>query len=151
MANNKVITDTALEAALRRVGGLATQAARALGTTRQNVHARIKRSPHLQSVIEQICEETLDGAENAVLKAIERGDGAMARWYLERKGRGRGYGIKGDAEVLPPTTTLDEQRKLDEQARMTALFVGLLDDYAARKAAGEDVPPLDLPLVTHEP
>ena len=125
MGGSKNFTEGQLEGALRRSGGLVTQAARTLGTSRQNIHARISRSPHLQAVIAQIVQETLDVAENQVIKKIKKGDGAMTRWFLERKGRDRGYGAKNEGQPPPPA---------DNERRLTVINV-LVRSLNARAAA----------------
>jgi hypothetical protein len=45
-------------------------------------------------VIKNLDETLLDMAEGTILKAIKDGDGPTARWYLERKGKTRGYSLQ---------------------------------------------------------
>jgi DNA-binding Lrp family transcriptional regulator len=89
-------TIAAIEAALRRLDGSISAAASDLGITAQAVRDRIRRSGHLQDVLADIDVSLLDDAESVLRKAIRAGDTATTRWFLERKGRARGYGTKVD-------------------------------------------------------
>lgn len=88
------ISNVQLEASLRKNAAILTLVAEELGTSRQNVHQRVNRSPHLQAVIREVEEKLLDLAEGQVAKAIQKGQGPTVRWYLERKGKARGYANK---------------------------------------------------------
>lgn len=86
------ITENMLMAALRKWGGIQALAAKELKTTRQNVHQRIKGSPALQTLLAEIEDENLDIGEGHILKGLRAGDKEMVRYYMDRKGRKRGYG-----------------------------------------------------------
>jgi len=88
-----------IEAALCQADGQPSLAARDLGISRQAIHERIHSSPRLQQLIDEIQEQNLDCAESALAKAIRAGDGSMIRWYLDRKGKHRGYGSKSEPVV----------------------------------------------------
>ena len=82
--------------ALRKSGGMLSQAADMLNISRGAMHIRVKRNPCLQKVIDAAVESTLDIAETELIKLIKAGDQRSIFFYLERKGRHRGYGKKYD-------------------------------------------------------
>lgn len=88
------ITNAQLMAALRKHAGVYVLAAQELDTSRQNVWQRVNRSPELQAFVAQIEEEVLDAAEAVVKSSILARDKQMTRWYLERKGKGRGWSTR---------------------------------------------------------
>ncbi len=120
------ITEKALIAALRKWGGIQTLAARELGTTRQNVHSRIKNSARLQEVVAEVEEETLDLGEGHIVKGVRKGDKDLVKYYLDRKGKMRGYGPRSDVEA-----------KLSEDTLMAIVVAmgGDLDKLKAARAA----------------
>lgn len=107
-----------IETALRACGGNPTAAAQALGMSSQGVYQRIEREPHLQNVLKDIERTQLDICEAKILRAIHNDDLPTLRWYMERKGRERGWGSR--TEVTGPeggqlNLTLDVERLTDEQ------------------------------------
>lgn len=84
-------SDAQLITALKETAGIPVLAAKKLGVTRQAVYARIKNDPVMGQWIEDIGAELIDAAEAVVADAILAKDKGMARWFLERKGKGRGY------------------------------------------------------------
>jgi hypothetical protein len=93
MAGRKGISEASLIAALRKHGGIFVLAARELGVSRQNIKIRVDRSEGLQVVVNDVQEATLAAGEAVILDAIaNKQDVATARWYLDRKGKARGYG-----------------------------------------------------------
>lgn len=89
-----MITAAQLEVALRSSAGIYSVAAEKLQTTRQNVFQRVQRSPALKALCAEIEEMMLDMAEAGVVDALNKKDRRMITWYLERKGRHRGYANK---------------------------------------------------------
>lgn len=88
----KGITVGRLKASLRKHCGVYALAARDLGVDRSNVRRRVQRSPELMAFVAELEDQVLDVAEALILEAmVNRQDVATARWYLERKGKGRGY------------------------------------------------------------
>lgn len=95
MSARKHITPGLLKAALRRNAGVYALAAAELGVSRQCVRQRVQSCPDLRAFVDDLGEHVLDLAEAAIINAIRRGDGPTCRWFLDRKGRSRGYG-RGD-------------------------------------------------------
>lgn len=78
--------------ALHKAGGIQTEAARALGVGRQQVSDMVARHEVLQKAIEEATETMLDEAEYNVHDAIKEGDLDVSKFFLDRKGKKRGYG-----------------------------------------------------------
>lgn len=77
--------------ALEKNAGLVTLAAKALGISHQALSARIKRNPQLQGIRASVEVQMLDIAEGATYTLLQNKDPGTVRWYLEQKGRERGY------------------------------------------------------------
>jgi hypothetical protein len=86
------IPEAKIVAALRKWGGMSALAAKELGITRQAVHQRLKNSATIRAAVAEIEEETLDIGEGHLIKLVRNGDKEMVKYYLDRKGRRRGYG-----------------------------------------------------------
>lgn len=110
-------------AALKKWAGIQSLAAKELNTSRQNVFYRIKNSPRIQAVIAEIEEETLDIGEGHLIKMLREGDKEIVRYYLDRKGKKRGYGTRGEFET-----------KLSEDT-LTAIVIAMGGDLDKLKAA----------------
>lgn len=85
------VSNAQIKAALKKNAGVFSFAADELGVTRQAVSQRVARSPELQAWVRDIEERLLDVAEGGVAKKLIAGDGSTQRWYLELKGKARGY------------------------------------------------------------
>lgn len=111
MTARKGITEAQLKAALRKHAGVYAYAARDLGCDRANVKMRVDRSELLQQFLRDLEEEVVDAAEAVVLGQIIKGDQKMARWYLQTKGKHRGYSTRQEhtgAEGAPlPAPTVN--------------------------------------------
>lgn len=83
-----------MEAALRKTGGLMTQAGELLGVSRQAVWQHVQASEHLQAVLKEVRETVLDMAEGNILTAIKNRDKDMSWRYMNQIGKARGYGNK---------------------------------------------------------
>ena len=69
-------------------------AAKEVGIDR-GTHARwMEKDGEYRDAVMRLQEENIDIAENALMKAIEKGDNVLIKWYLETKGASRGYGRK---------------------------------------------------------
>lgn len=69
-------------------------AAKEVGIDR-GTHARwMEKDEAYRDAVMRLQEENIDIAENALMKAIEKGDNVLIKWYLETKGASRGYGRK---------------------------------------------------------
>lgn len=69
-------------------------AAKEVGIDR-GTHTRwMEKDEAYRDAVMRLQEENIDIAENALMKAIEKGDTVLIKWYLETKGASRGYGRK---------------------------------------------------------
>lgn len=85
------VSNAQIKAALTAQMGVIVLAAKQLGVTRQAIHLRVNASPELQAHIADVEETMLDVAEGVAKSAIIAQDKQMTRWFLDRKGRNRGY------------------------------------------------------------
>lgn len=86
-----ILTEERVALALRDTGAIIANAAEKLGVSRLALYRFMKKHPAMQNLRLEIENETIDLAEYRVVQAILAGDLKTTRWYLERKGRGRGY------------------------------------------------------------
>lgn len=85
------VSNEALAVALAEAGGIYTEAAKIIGTSRANVSQRVKRSPALQKVVEQARESLVDLAESQLKKKIRDGNMTAIIFALKTQGKERGY------------------------------------------------------------
>lgn len=71
--------------------GLLVQSAMALGCSRQALSNFVKKRPHLNEFRKEQVDIVLDVAESNVINGIYAGDEKYTRWFLERRGKDRGY------------------------------------------------------------
>lgn len=112
---NRRLTDKQIAPIIEQCGGVLSLVAQQTGYTYRNIEKRIKKSEYLQEVYNNVKERILDAADNLVVSAITTGvisriekddqNNAKiveqqvetnerlrtAKWYLERKGKDRGY------------------------------------------------------------
>lgn len=86
----KLTIATAKEA-IEQAGGIRTIAAQKLNVHRSTLHSFLNRHPALQAFADEVEEVLKDIAEAKVIQAIRAGDMQTVRWYLELKGKDRGY------------------------------------------------------------
>lgn len=92
MAQQRHITEKALGNALRRHAGVCVLAARELGCDRSNITHRIRNSPKLQKIVQEIEDEVGDIAVGVIIDSIvSKKDVKTAKWYASMKLKDRGY------------------------------------------------------------
>lgn len=77
--------------ALRTHRGVILKAAQACEVDRSTFYKFMEKYPELKDIRNECDEELLDVAEANVISAIDDKDMKTTRWYLERKGKERGY------------------------------------------------------------
>lgn len=77
--------------ALEKSGSIRTIAAKMLAVHRSTLCSFMNKHPSLQAFADDIEEVLKDDAEDQVIKAIRAGDMPTVRWYMELKGKDRGY------------------------------------------------------------
>lgn len=99
----RYLKDSEIADALRDAKGFLSGAARALGVTRQAIAQRVRKSPVLSAVEAECVETNLDTAESRLTDAIDEGAGWAIKFYLQCKGKERGYHFPNAvAEVEEP-------------------------------------------------
>ena len=91
MGAPKGITNKQIKEALKASGGFISHAAIKLGTSHQNVSARVRKSPELKKFIDKIKEFNVDTAEVQLINLIRKGDFQAIKFYLQCQGKDRGY------------------------------------------------------------
>jgi hypothetical protein len=77
--------------AITKHGGMVTLIAKELGINRQTVAKYRKTCDWVREAFDEVEAKSLDDAEQTIQKAIKT-SAKVAGWYLDRKGRDRGYG-----------------------------------------------------------
>lgn len=132
MAGKPKLNAKTVAAALRKAGGVKAHAARALGIERETLDSYIKRWGEVARAYEEANEVNLDMAESMLLRQVREGDAQQVRYYLDTKGRARGYG-----KTLA-VTGKDGESLYPDAARMDALMARLEAAAAADAAASDD-------------
>lgn len=91
---NLRVSDANLAKAIAKAGGLLADAAAMCGISRATVSRRLAENPRLREAADEALEAALDEAESALMERIRRGDERAIEFFLEYKGRSRGYGVR---------------------------------------------------------
>lgn len=81
---------TRFQNAIVGTGGVVSEIARKLNMSRQACYERLK-DPALAAMLENERQATIDRCETKMLELIDKGDGAMIKFYLSTMGKSRGY------------------------------------------------------------
>ena len=103
-------TETEIAQALRKTKGFQSKAAELLKVSPSAITQRIKKSPRLQKVLEQVKQKNLDNCEDKLLEAIDDSKDWAIKYYLSNKGKERGYGpdVGVNVAVVPSLTVVIE-------------------------------------------
>jgi len=104
LATNK-FKNADIAVSLVKNSGVLILVAKDMGMSRESLVKRIDRHPYLQEIMAEIDAKILDIAEGKLFEALGKGDMATIRWYLERKGKSRGYATKIDQDLSAETVT----------------------------------------------
>ena len=109
MAKKRITQEQWIQAVKESSGIVAAVAAR-LGVTRQHVSQHRRDHEWLHAAFEESLHLSLDLAETNIQAAIESGNLKVTMWFLERKGKTRGWGkeiqIESDSLASPKTVIL---------------------------------------------
>lgn len=98
--------------ALEQAGAIRTIAAQKLNVHRSTLHAFLVRHPALQAFADDLEEALKDIAEARVIQAIRAGDMPTVRWYMELKGKDRGY-VRRVESTGPGGRPMEHTQKID--------------------------------------
>lgn len=99
------VSDRQIEAALLKAGGIVLYAAETLGIHRNTIHLRMNSNPKLRQIVNDVIEDNLDRCEKWIATYIIEGDKDMIRFYLNNKGKARGYSPRVDLGINPTAET----------------------------------------------
>lgn len=88
------LTDQAVEAALRKMHGNISAAARSLDVTRHALQKRIGNNADLLQVLTDCRETMVDDAESVLAQAVLAGEKWAVQYLLSTQGHKRGYALK---------------------------------------------------------
>jgi hypothetical protein len=144
MSRRRNFSDLQIEEALRKCGGIQVRAAVALeqatgiSCTRKVINNAVQRSPRLRAVCNEILEEVLDIAEDEAIKKIKSGDTTMIKFFLETRGKTRGYtrraeltGAAGGAMAFVGSMSVTDPKSLG-LAEIRRRNLELIDAVASR-------------------
>ena len=95
--------------ALKQSAGLITQACRKVGIgSRQTILNWRHKDPKFDAACieaeKEACETALDLAEGALMRNIQAGDTKAIRFYLQCKGKSRGYDLRQEIDLNATVT-----------------------------------------------
>jgi len=94
LQTDKPLKEAQRDGAIRSCGGIVLAAAGKIGIARETLSRAISKSVRLKTAQILGSENQLDVAESKVLNGINKNDGAMVRYYLDRKGKSRGWSTR---------------------------------------------------------
>jgi len=125
----KKITEKKFKIAVQDSQGIKAVIAKRLGCTWVCVNNYVKSNPYAQKLLDEESEVVLDMAESVVFNAIQNGDERVAEWYLQKKGKNRGYcdnvgiQVKGNENAVNDNTIIIDvdTRNLIDRIKMDAM------------------------------
>ena len=108
VAKPKKISREQWLAAVAESAGVVNAIAARLGVSRQHVTKHPKAHAWLQEAFDEALHLSIDQAEKNILAAIASGNLKVTMWFLERKGKARGWGkeIQIESESLSSPRTV---------------------------------------------
>lgn len=88
--------------ALRAVKGIKLLAAQVLQCNRHTIDNYIAKYPTVKAAYDEQTQVVLDIAEGHLFTSISKGNLEQAKWFLQQKGKSRGYGTAAQMEVTGP-------------------------------------------------
>ena len=129
MSAKKGLTSEQVIAALRKTNGNISLAARQLGVERNTVQHYIREYPTVRQAHDEAAAHITDMAEGHLVAGVMKGDWDRVRYWLENKGRERGYG-RGPATDPAMNITAEQLTSMTDD-ELDALISKL--DKLARK------------------
>jgi hypothetical protein len=85
------LTEAQIADAIEKSAGIMSVAAERLGVDRSTICRRAQKSQRLRNVIDAATERTMDVAEAALLRAVQKGEAWAVCFFLKCKAKQRGY------------------------------------------------------------
>lgn len=98
--------------AYRETLGVIKYACEQVSISRRTFYNWLEADEEFRQAVEDVNEESLDFAENALKKKIREGDTTSIIFYLKTKGKKRGYIERTEIDA----TTSERERELEEAA-----------------------------------
>lgn len=125
----KYTVEQVLEA-IKDTGGIKTEVCQRLNCGRRTIYLYIDRFPEIKEAFEEEEEKVLDMAESSLFAMIQNGDLTAIFYYLNNKGRRRGYGA--------PSGKIHEQEQQVEERKTGVLVTpGILSEESWEKQAAK--------------
>lgn len=125
----KYTVEQVLEA-IKDTGGIKTEVCQRLNCGRRTIYLYIDRFPEIKAAFEEEEEKVLDMAESSLFAMIQNGDLTAIFYYLNNKGRRRGYGA--------PSGKIHEQEQQVEERKTGVLVTpGILSEESWEKQAAK--------------
>lgn len=125
----KYTVEQVLEA-IKDTGGIKTEVCQRLNCGRRTIYVYIDRFPEIKEAFEEEEEKVLDMAESSLFAMIQNGDLTAIFYYLNNKGRRRGYGA--------PSGKIHEQEQQVEERKTGVLVTpGILSEESWEKQAAK--------------
>lgn len=85
--------------AFRKAGGILKDACEKTGIPRRTIFDWRQKDPEFDAACSEAQEIMLDEAETRLIAAVRRGNFKAIKFYLEHKGRARGYDLHQDIDL----------------------------------------------------
>lgn len=111
----------AMLGALEKHLGVVTDAAEAIGIARSTHYSWMDEDPEYKDKVEKLEDRILDFGESQLFKRIKSGSVNATTFFLERKGKSRGYGKESTVNVRGSIDFNSEPKALETLLKTYAL------------------------------
>ena len=115
-------TKKALIVALNQTLGNVTKACSAVGIHKSTFYNYIRDDPEFAAAVKEVDEVCLDYAVDTLFKQMNAGNAKATIFYLEKKGRARGFG----------ETPIDVNVNITEDAKRQAVAIAVMEELRQR-------------------
>lgn len=116
--------------AIKDTGGIKTEVCQRLNCGRRTIYLYIDRFPEIKEAFEEEEEKVLDMAESSLFAMIQNGDLTAIFYYLNNKGRRRGYGA-------PSGKIYEQEQQVEERKTGVLVTPGILSEESWEKQAAK--------------
>jgi len=112
------LTVSKFKKALEGTGGVQAVIAKACGVDRSTVTRFIQKYPKMRLLLDAEAERIIDIAENKLHALVNDKDIRAIKFFLETKGKSRGYVSKQELEIAGNISTLTKEERAEEIKRL---------------------------------